>query len=199
MARKHPDTVIQAVEILARVDKDLTAEAIQAKLCAGEAPGQDGKPYEMPKRTVQHHAQRARRDLEPLPSSTLEHINAIRADALRVAHRQVRYWLREGKKRPLTTAEAKKLDAWIKSLNGMERHELGKHKRSDPTRARAAEIKDETQAASASTLFQRIAAPGPHTTPTNGHEETGDGGSEGGEVAEGEARTREPEGSTAAS
>mgnify|MGYP001132936891 CR=1 FL=1 len=154
--RIHPDEVIAAIQALAV--EGVSGPEIRRRLAAGEVEGV--KPYKISLRTVQDWAQRARRDLGPLPEDAIDAVNAIENMALRICMRDVKRLDLKNREELLTKAEHDTLSAALKTAQAIRASRRKREAEANPDRAKGGKRKAEEQRAKPATLLERIAKSG---------------------------------------
>lgn len=160
MARKHSTDLILAIETLAQAGKN--AGEIQRTLAAGDYPGLDPvAESELPRRTIQHHAARARRELklnEAIPDDRVEAVTALETRMLRIVKRDIDRIEDRSRRSGLTIEDSRTLKehhktiASIREARRREQQNASKH----PDKKRGAESKGRQQASASQTITARV-------------------------------------------
>lgn len=159
MAVDHPDWVRATIRALAQAE--VNGAEIHRRLTRGQIPGHE--PYQIPKRTVQQYAQRARQQLEPIGDDDIATANAIERAVLRITRAEVhRLELKQKKKQGLTTGEAQALRSHAATVDAIRtnrrRQERPPGPAPDPQAQERGQVGNDAKRAHPATLLDRIAA-----------------------------------------
>ena len=153
-APEHPDWVRATVRALAQAE--VSAAEIHRRITRGQIPEREA--YQLPLRTVQSYAQRAKQQLEPIGDDDMATANAIERAVLRITRNEVHRLELKQKKTGLTTGEAQALRAHFATVEAIRQ---ARRRRDDPAPSPPAETGDNgasEKRASQATLLERIAS-----------------------------------------
>lgn len=155
MARDHPDRIIGVIASLAQAD--VSGAEIHRRLTRGTVPGLDA--YEIPLRTVQQYAQRARFDREPIGEDDVASVNAMERRILRIVNRELNRLEDKQRRKPLSTQESQALRAHYGTVDAVR---TSRRRAAKPAPDREASERGAqgavAAAASPRTVAERIAA-----------------------------------------